>query len=197
MHVYALALFAHILGVLGLFIAMGLQWLVAVRLQRAQTIGEAREWSSLIGIVGKMGPASGALVVVAGVYMTLARWSVQAPWIVVSLGAMVVMMALGMGVTTRRMKAVHRAALAEPEGEWISQGLWRQINDPVLWIAAHTAGSIALGVVFLMTTKPGLSGSLLVVAVALALGVGVGAITAKRRQEPSEPAIALEDAIHS
>ena len=49
MSVYTLALFAHLLGVLSLFIGMGLQWTITLRLRRARTVAQVREWSSLIG----------------------------------------------------------------------------------------------------------------------------------------------------
>ena len=49
--------------------------------------------------------------------------------------------------------------------------LKRQIADPVLWMAVQMNGFIGLGVVFLMTTKPGLVGSLITLIVALVLGV--------------------------
>lgn len=48
----------------------------------------------------------------------------------------------------------------------------RQIADPLLWISAQLAGSTALGIVFLMTTKPGLDGSLLALGVAISLEDG-------------------------
>lgn len=195
MSLYTLALFAHLLGVLGLFIGMGLQWTITRRLRRARTIAQTREWSSLIEGVGKLGPASGALLLVAGIYMTVTAWSMTTPWIVVSLAAMLFMMALGMGVTTRRLMAVQRAAAtAEASAEAIPPGLQRQIDDPLLWLSTQLAGSTALGVVFLMTTKPGLGGSLLVVGVALVLGALVGVVSVKLWRSPRAATIPMEEA---
>jgi Predicted integral membrane protein (DUF2269) len=198
MSVYTLALFAHLLGVLRLFIGMGLQWTITLRLRRARTVAQVREWSSLIGGVGKLGVASGALLLVAGIYMTAIAWSMTTPWIVVSLAAMLFMIVLGMGVTTRRLKAVQRmAAMAEARAAAIPPELRRQIDDPLLWISAQLAGGTALGIVVLMTNKPGLGGSLFALAVALVLGGVVGGVSVKRRRNPratQSVSIPLEEA---
>jgi hypothetical protein len=189
MNLYRLALFAHVLGVLGLFIGMGLQWTIVLRLRRAQTVAQLREWSSVVGGVGKLTLVSGALTLGAGLYMTLVAWSWRTPWIVVSLAAMLVMIALGAGVTARRLQAVKRAAVGV-SNEAISPDLHLRIRDPRLWIATQLTGGTALGVVFLMTTKPDLGGSLLALAAALILGSVVGGLGARPRRasQPAEAA---------
>lgn len=132
MNLYSLALFAHVLGVLGLFIGMGLQWTITLRLRRARTLAQMREWSSLIAGVGKLGPASGALLLVAGIYMMVVSWGLT-PWIAVSLAGVLLMMAAGMGVTARRLKRIQRTAvMAESSASMLPSELARQIYDPAL-----------------------------------------------------------------
>jgi predicted integral membrane protein DUF2269 len=200
MTIYSLALFAHLLGVLGLFIGMGLQWTAALRLRRARTVAQVREWGGVAQGVERLGPVSGALILGAGVYMALSAWNLMTPWIVVSLAAMALMLALGMGVTTRRLRAIQRtASVVQAPADGIPAGLWRQIHDPVVWIATLLAASTAVGVVFLMTTKPGLGGSLLVMGVALVLGGLIGGLSAKPGQgsqgaETGTTAIPTEEA---
>lgn len=148
--------------------------------------------------VGRLGPASGALILGAGLYMTLTTRSPKTPWIVVSLAAMLFMTALGVGVTTRRLKAVQRAAAsAEAAAEVIPPELQRQVHDPLLWISAQLVGSTTPGVVFPMTTKPGQGGSLLVLAVALVLGVVVGDMSAQLWRNPRAATIPMEEPILS
>lgn len=48
MSFYSLALFAHIVGVLGLFIGIGLQWTSILRLRRALFVAQVREWASCL-----------------------------------------------------------------------------------------------------------------------------------------------------
>lgn len=172
MNFYPLALFAHLLGVLGLFINLGLQWTSVFRLRRARTLAQVREWTSLLGGLGMLGPASGALLLVAGMYMTATAWGLGTPWILVSLVTLLVLMALGMAVPFRRLKAIRRAvAREETPDDAVPPAVQRQIHDPLLWTSVQAMGSTALGIVFLMTIKPGLDSALLVLAVAFALGV--------------------------
>ncbi len=172
MSFYALALFAHLVGVLGFFITIGLQWTSTLRLRRAQTLAQVREWTSLVEGVGKLGPASGLLLLAAGMYMTATAWNMNTPWIEVGFFALLALMALGMGVPFRRLKAIRRAVAktAVPD-EALPPEVQRQIADPLLWTSVQVMGSLALGVVFLMTIKPDLAGSLLVLAVVAVLGV--------------------------
>lgn len=192
MSLYTLALFAHILGVLSLFIGMGLQWTVTLLLRRSQTLSQVRLWSSLVRGTGRLAPVSGVLILAAGIYMMALSWSLSAPWIMVSLAAMVIMMALGMGVTARRLKGIQRAAAAEASADAITPDLYRQVHHPALWISTQMAASTALGIVFMMTNKPGLGGSLLTLAVALALGALVGTASARPRQS-SHAVVTHED----
>jgi Predicted integral membrane protein (DUF2269) len=170
MSLYALALFAHLVGVLGLFITIALQWTSILRLRRAQTIAQVREWASLVGILSWLGPASGLLLLVAGMYMTATAWNMNTPWITVSFFALVFLSVLGMGVTLRRLRAIRRSAAEAASGP-IPPAVQRQIHDPLLWTSAQVMGGTALGVVLLMTTKPNLAVSLLVLVAALILGV--------------------------
>ncbi len=169
---YSLALFAHIVGVLGLFIAIGLVWISILRLQRAQTIAQVRERISLASVQERLLPTASLLILLAGIYMTITTWGWKTPWIDVSLAALVVMGTLGGAVINRRLKAMRIASsTAEAPAGSIPAELRRQITDPVLWIAVQTNGFTGLGVVFLMTTKSDLVGSLITLAVSLVLGV--------------------------
>jgi hypothetical protein len=169
---YSLALFAHMAGVLGLFIAIGLLWISILRLQRARTMAQVRERISLASVQERLLPTASLLILLAGIYMTVTTWGWKTPWIDVSLAALVVMGTLGGAVINRRLKAMRIASsTAEAPGGSIPAELRGQITDPVLWTAVQTNGFTGLGVVFLMTTKLDLMGSLITLAVSLVLGV--------------------------
>jgi uncharacterized membrane protein len=104
--------------------------------------------------------------------MTATTWSWGTPWILVSLAGLLLIGVLANSVGSQRLRAIARAAAHEASSEGIPPALQRQIADPILLIGLQTAGMIGLGVVFLMTTKPDLFGSLLTLAVAIVLGVG-------------------------
>jgi hypothetical protein len=169
---YSLALFAHIVGVLGLLIAIGLVWISILWLQRAQTMAQVRERISLASFQERLLPAASVLLLLAGIYMTVNIWGWKTPWIDVSLAALVVMGTLGGAVINRRLKAIRIASsMAEAPAGSIPAELKRQITDSVLWTAVQMNGFTGLGVVFLMTIKPDLVGSLITLVVALVLGV--------------------------
>ena len=89
---YSLALFAHIVGVLGLFIAIGLVLIGVLRLQQAQTVAQVRERINLTSIQGRLLPIASLLILLAGIYMTVTTWGWTTPWIDVSLAALVVIL---------------------------------------------------------------------------------------------------------
>jgi hypothetical protein len=66
------------------------------------------------------------------------------------------------------MAAIGRAAGTQRGS--VSPNLNQLVHDPILTISIHTRVAITLGIVFLMTVKPGLVGSLLTMVVATVLG---------------------------
>src|SRR5207247_10213446 len=48
MSLYAIAVFLHIVGALGLFAALGLEWATLLNLRRATAAGAAREWARVL-----------------------------------------------------------------------------------------------------------------------------------------------------
>jgi len=188
MTLYALALFVHIVGVLGLFMGIGLQWISVQRLSQVQTVAQVREGTSLIALQERLWPTAALLILLAGIYMTVTAWGWSTPWIDLSLAALIVQ---GAGaLINRRLKAILTgiAATEAPAGTF-PPGLERQITDPILRTAVQINAFTGLGVVFLMTTKPGLGGSLIALAVALLLGIGAGRVFWRPREEAMKRAV--------
>ena len=79
MSLYALALFAHIVGVLGLFLAIGLVWISMLWLHQAQTTAQVRERVRLASFQERLLPAASVLILLAGVYMTATTWGWTTP----------------------------------------------------------------------------------------------------------------------
>ncbi len=87
----------------------------------------------------------------------------------VTLAALALMISLGMVITRKRMAAIGRTVNME-RGP-LSPALDHVLRDPLLSISIQTRVAMALGIVFLMTVKPGLIGSLLTIGVATVLGL--------------------------
>ena len=180
---YLIALFLHIVGALGLFVALGLEWVSLLYLRRAATVEQAREWLSVQGMVRRMGPASLGIILLAGIYMMATVWG-GAAWIGIAVLAMILLAAIGGALTGPRIVAVERAVAAETGS--LSLALRQRLHDPLLWISIQTRTAIALGIVFIMTVKPGLTGALLTIGVAVILGLA-SALPVWSRSRAQEP----------
>ena len=167
MTLYSVALFLHIVGALGLFAALGLEWTSMRQLRRATTAEQAHEWLNALGLVRRMGPASLAAIFLSGLYMVATAWGIVA-WIAVALGAMLLLPPLG-AFNGLRLAAIGRAMAAQPGP--LSADVRQRLRDPLLWTSVQTRAAIVLGIVFLMTVKPDLNGALLMVATAVVLGL--------------------------
>ena len=193
---YTVALFAHIVGVLTLFMSMGLQWLITLRLLRADYIAQSREWSGLTRGVNRLAPVSAVLILGAGIYMMATAWNLSTTWIDVSIAAMVVMMIIGMGVVGRRLKAIQRAAAeaaSQTTTDAIPAALQARIDDPALWVSMQMSVAVALSIVFMMTNKPSLVVSIVSVFVSLALGAFIGALTLHTRLGTQSAALRMKE----
>jgi hypothetical protein len=184
---YHLALFAHIIGVVGLFMCIGIELACVVSMRRARTVEFVRAWVAPEAPLEKIFPLVTLLILVAGLYMTFADWGWQVPWIDISLVLLIAASALGPAVNGRRLKAIHRAADAAGSGP-IPPALRQLINDPVLWTSVVTITASAIAIIFLMTIKPGLLGSLVTTVACLALGFVIAQISGHAPQEVTLPA---------
>ncbi len=109
--------------------------------------------------------------------MTLVVWGGVA-WVVVSIAALVLVIALSQVLTAPRMVAIGRALGAAPT----SQSFHSLASHPLLWISIQTRIAIVLGIVLLKTAKPDWGGSLLIIGVAIVLGIASALATQRRER---------------
>lgn len=183
MNAYTIILFLHIVGALGLFVSLGLEWVSLAYVRRASTAEGVREWLSLRSWVMRLGPASLALLLLSGLYLMATSWGAVA-WIIVALGALVLIAIIGATLTGIRMVPIDRAAAAERGA--VSPALHQRLNDPLLWVSLETRAAIALGIIFLMTIRPDWVGSGLTIVVAVALGLALSLLTGRRVRPKGE-----------
>jgi hypothetical protein len=167
MNAYSIALFLHIVGAVGIFVALGLEWTGLWQIRNATTPQQVGGWMRILKGVRKFGFASMLTTVISGVYMMLTVWGGEA-WIIVTVGSLVLMIALAQVVTAPRMTAIGRALAAEKVP--LSQTVHSLANHPLLWISLQTRAAIALGIIFLKIAKPDWGGSLITIGIAIVLG---------------------------
>jgi D-alanyl-lipoteichoic acid acyltransferase DltB (MBOAT superfamily) len=185
MNYNSIALFLHIVGALGFFVALGLEWSGLRQISRAMTPEQVNPWMGIQKSVRKMGFASMLIMVITGSYMTMTDWGGTA-WIYVTLGALILLIVLSVALTGPRMATIGRALATEKEP--LSQTFLSLVNQPLLWISIQTRAAIALGIVFLKTTKPDLVWSLVTIGVAIVLGLASALNMPRREQSQEGPA---------
>src|SRR5262249_4757482 len=118
-----------------------------------------------------------------GCYMRATVWRGGA-WISVRLGTLVLLSVIAMALSRPRLSAIERALTTENES--VSPSLHDLLHHPLLWISIQTRVAIALGIVFLMTVKPDLRGSLLAIGIAAMLGLASALPILRRAQAQGE-----------
>ncbi|HEU0028098.1 MAG TPA: DUF2269 family protein [Ktedonobacterales bacterium] len=167
---YYVALFAHVVGVLALFIASSFELASLARLRGAKTLEDAHEAGRLALIHLKVILPAVLTVLVAGLYMVFAAWDFTTAWIDVSLVIFLSHSVIARAVNAPRAQAIHAALAKAPAGP-LSPDLRAKVGDPILNAVNEIIFAQILGIVFMMTIKPGLIVALLVVIVATLIGL--------------------------
>ncbi len=172
MSLYTIALFLHVSGAIGACVSLGIWLFGLAALRRTRLVEQVRALAWLIIIASPLMVMSVLLLGVGGFEMALSTWGLSTPWVAVSLVSVVLIGPIGAFVLDPKMRLIAASARAIPDGT-LPQTLFRRTHDPILEIAANTLTSLLLGIVFLMTTKPQLLPSLLVMGIAFLLGIFV------------------------
>ncbi|HYV21834.1 MAG TPA: hypothetical protein VEN31_04200 [Candidatus Bathyarchaeia archaeon] len=167
MTLYSLALFLHIVGSLGIFAALALDWVGIAKLRHARSVEQVREWAGVYRIIRGLGGASVAALLVFGLYMTAVTWGPNG-WIAIGFFSLLVIAVLGAVSGVRLARTL--AAAGDGQGS-LAENLRADLHAPLFVASVRARVAVALGVVFLMTVKPDPAGSLVVIAIALVLGI--------------------------
>ncbi len=167
---YQIALFIHVLGVLCL---MGGHTLIHASLEvmrRARQVERVRDWLALAAGLDRFMPFFALTVLVPGIFMAWTAWGWTTPWIDVSLLLFLVMAILGPILLGRRFSALNQLVKATPPGT-IEAPLAAQMQACSLWTIENTFTSLLLAILFLMTVKPNLLGTVIVVSIGFVVGL--------------------------
>jgi hypothetical protein len=170
MSLYSIALFLHVVGALLLFVTLTVEGVALGQLRRATTTEEAQGAAAMLRLNRIVGPLSALGVLIPGLYMTATSWG-WVPWIVVALISWVLLAVLG-AVNGIRIAGLER-----------SQDLLTGIRNPAFLISWLTRVGMALGVVFLMTAKPGVVAAVLAILIAAGAGTALGTLLGRNEGE--------------
>ena len=188
---YQTALFLHILGALGFFIAVGVFYAAVLGARRAQTAGSIKLWTGAAAGVNRiLFPISFLVIVIAGIYMVVTAWGEKAPWAGVALIAFIILGVAATFIQGRRMGALGQRAAGESDSAPVAGALWTQAHDAVTWVSVNASAAFAIGIVYLMTLKPDALGSVIALLIALVVGLVFGFLTQGR--PAAAPALARD-----
>ncbi len=178
MNIYTIVLFLHIISAIGVCIGISVVLLGVALLRRAQRVEQVRTILAFATTAFPIAGVSMLLLLAAGFYLALSAWSLRTSWIAVTLVSLLLMIALGAGLIGPRMRAIVMATREASEGLLPSQ-LSARIHEPVLFTVLLIQALMLLGIVFLMTTKPELVRSIIVMGVALVVGLAWGVLVSR------------------
>ena len=170
MTLYQLAGYLHLIGGVGLFVALGLEWAMIIRLRSAHSVEQARAWLSLVAFQRPVGLASLITVLIAGLYMAVTAWGAVA-WISATVASLLLMMAFG---AYNGLNLAPLETTLKGERDTLIPERLEQLRSALLLASVHGRAGILLGILALMKLKPDLVDSVLTTVVALLLGVVSG-----------------------
>lgn len=186
MNLLTIVIFVHVLGMLGLFVALGLDGLSVVQLRRSRSASELRPWLGLAANTPGFYRASLALIVVTGAYLshgviqgTTADVRIpQLGWLTTSVIGMVMLAVTG-AMSYRRLRPLWRPVNAVGQAP---ASLVADAHEPLLFTLWVARTMLAVAIVFLMIARPPLEASLLVLGATVIVALVLGGLTARRGQ---------------
>lgn len=159
MNAYTVVLYLHLLS---LFVGIGAGTVLIVclfQLRAARTLEQAVPFGAVAGKTGRFFPIAILGLFASGAYMTSDQWTWGTRWIDVAIAALVVLGVQGGGIAERTGKALEAALHANGPGE-LGPECRRMALHPGLWVVEFSGLGLVFGIVWNMTEKPGLGGSL-------------------------------------
>jgi hypothetical protein len=172
MTIYSGVLFIHVVSALGLFIALAAEGAIFFRIRTSQSLAEAKFFIRAFQRLRIIAIPSFLGILVAGLYLA-PKWGRGTFWIPFALGATLLIMLIG-GLVTGMRVARLKKVLSSTENDASIEAIATKTKDNALLISYGLRAGLGLGIVFLMTAKPELLGSL----GALAAGCGAGLLGA-------------------
>lgn len=169
MHAYGVVLFVHLTALTAAFAADGVIMLVRRRLLAARSGAEALQWLLVAKATARTYPLALVALVLSGAFLVHDAWTWSTGFVDAGLAGAVALAVLGGGVEGRAAERIARALAAGPQ-----DAPGAPVRDRVFWAVGLGNTALALGVVFVMATKPSLPASVAVLVAAFALGAAGG-----------------------
>jgi hypothetical protein len=183
MTLYSFVLFAHITGVLAMFACLSLEVLSLSRLRRASTLSEVQLWIEPVPRLSRIALGSLLVILLTGVFLTIQMSGFGLAWLKVTIAAFLLMAPLG-AASGRRIGYVQRLS---GNGKMNQSEILDLLRRPFLKISLAIRIAVFLGIVLLMTAKPGLPESLAIAGGSVVLGLASAFLIPSGRSTLSAP----------
>ena len=181
---FTIAVFLHLVGMVGLFIGYGLEWVASSLLRRSTNAEQVRAWLRIYRLSLPISGPGLLLLILSGVYFASITESMKQGWLLTSLLAIVFAFGIGFVFILPRVRML-RAVL--PEGNTpLSEAGRASVQDPVILTLIRVRFLLALGILYLMIAKPDLATSLFILLGAIVVGL-ISAATAWRARPARFP----------
>jgi hypothetical protein len=171
---YHVVLFVHLVSLLLAAGAAATLHVADVEIRRAQSLSEALRLALRMKRTATAFPFAIVGLVGSGIYMTHhLAWGFSTPWVLageVGLAAIVVLGDAVNGRFGRQLGAAIGGALARGGDGALTEEVRAHLENPVAKLASVAPTALRFGVIYVMTVKPGATGSTVAMLVALAAG---------------------------
>ena len=180
---YSFVLFAHIAAVLAMFACLSVEVLSLFRLRRSSTLSEVQLWIEPVPGLSRIALGSLLVILLTGVFLTIQISGFGLAWLKVTIAAFLLMAPLG-AVSGRRIRYVQRLSA---KGKMNQSEILDLLRHPFLKISLAIRIAVFLGIVLLMTAKPGLGESLAIAGGSVVLGLASAFLIPSGRSTRSAP----------
>ena len=184
---YHVVLYIHLLSLLVGIGAASVLVVCLFQLRGAREVADAIPWGSVAGKIARLFPIAILGLFASGAYMTSDVWTWSSGWIVVGIVALVVLGVQGPVIAERSGKKLEHALRENGPGP-LGDHARRMTRYWGLWAIEFSAIGLVLGVVWIMTTKPGTGTSIAAAVIGYAVGASLGYVFSRAGAE--EPVVA-------
>ena len=168
MDIYFVVLFFHISGAFILFMGMSLEWVGVTKLNKSEKLEQAKEWTNFLSSYKSAFIIGGILLLITGIYMASAKWG-WAPWMIVSFFLWLFLVIQGSAFTGKKISSFRKYINTSTDLK--TSEIKEHIAKMKLINLLQSRLTVGFGAIFIMTVKPDLAGSLIVVLIAFILGL--------------------------
>jgi hypothetical protein len=151
MTLYRLVLFGHVASVAALFAALAFEWLSLHRLTKASSYEQAREWSTIWGLLLPLGMPGILGVLSSGIYLATTVGAWELGWVKVAVPTLILVAIAGAVVGPRRNRL--RGAIVEGSGI-LPRELRSELGHPIFVASWRFRAVLLTAILFAMAARP-------------------------------------------